>query len=100
MSVAHILNFKVQNYVGFIYDSFVLLGYTLYFRLRSFQRDIHGPHPKSFSNFFASKSAMVKPTFQLIQNFKNFGKDINVIRFENGRKNKALENGLTALNGS
>jgi hypothetical protein len=45
-----------------------------------------------FSDFFASKSGMVEPTCQLVQNLKNTGKDIRIIRCNDVRENKALEN--------
>jgi hypothetical protein len=46
----------------------------------------------TFSDFFTSKNGMVEPTCQLVQNLRNTGKDIRIIRCNNGGENKALEN--------
>jgi hypothetical protein len=44
-----------------------------------------------FSDFFSSKNGMVEPTCQLVQNLKNKGKDIRIIRCNDGGENAALE---------
>jgi hypothetical protein len=39
---------------------------------------------------------MVKPMCQLVQNLRNTGKDIGIIRCDNGGENKALENRMNS----
>jgi hypothetical protein len=45
-----------------------------------------------FSDFVAFKNGMVEPTCQLVQSLRNTGKDIRIIRCDDGGENKALEN--------
>jgi hypothetical protein len=39
---------------------------------------------------------MVEPTCQLVQNLKNTGKDIRILRCNDGGENKALENRMNS----
>jgi hypothetical protein len=50
-----------------------------------------------FSDFYTTKNAMVEPTCQMLQKFKNSGKIIKIVRYDDGGGNKAPEQEAISL---